>query len=390
VLGLKLAYRNIMGAGLRTWLNVIVLSITYVLIIWHQGFFSGMLREGERNMIKDDVAGGQYWYKGHDPYDPVSIEESHGILPPRIRRLVDKNSAAPILIRPAAIYPNGRMQSILIKGIDPGQKILDIPAKGLETDHSTFPVMIGKRMAGSNRLKIGDDVTIRLRDSHGTFDAVLGEIVQIMDTQVATIDTGQLWVPLRRLQEITRMENEATIVVVGTDITGLKDSGDWGFKDQDFLLKDLNEMVISKRVSAGIMYSILLFLAMLAVFDTQVLAIFRRRKEIGTLIALGMTRMDVISIFTFEGMLHGILAIGAGAIYGIPLLIISARKGFPLPQATDSYGFALSQRLFPYYTVSLVLITVISIMITVTIVSFLPTKKIARLKPTDALKGKIS
>ena len=36
----------------------------------------------------------------------------------------------------------------------------------------------------------------------------------------------------------------------------------------------------------SIMYFILLFLAMLAIFDTQILAIFRRRKEIGTLISL--------------------------------------------------------------------------------------------------------
>jgi len=49
-------------------------------------------------------------------------------------------------------------------------------------------------------------------------------------------------------------------------------------------------------------------MALLAVFDTQVLAIFRRRKEMGTLMALGMTRWDIISLFTLEGSLLGILA----------------------------------------------------------------------------------
>ena len=34
----KLAFRNLMGAKLRTWLNIIVLSMAYVIIIWQQGF----------------------------------------------------------------------------------------------------------------------------------------------------------------------------------------------------------------------------------------------------------------------------------------------------------------------------------------------------------------
>ena len=33
----KLAYRNLVGAGLRTWLNAFVLSLAYVIIIWHSG-----------------------------------------------------------------------------------------------------------------------------------------------------------------------------------------------------------------------------------------------------------------------------------------------------------------------------------------------------------------
>jgi hypothetical protein len=34
---IKLAYRNLIGAGLRTWLNVIVLSFSFVVIIWMKG-----------------------------------------------------------------------------------------------------------------------------------------------------------------------------------------------------------------------------------------------------------------------------------------------------------------------------------------------------------------
>jgi len=56
----------------------------------------------------------------------------------------------------------------------------------------------------------------------------------------------------------------------------------------------------------------------------------------------------------------------------------------------EEYGFALTTRLFPLYTAWLVGGTILIIMLTVTIVSYLPSRKISRLKPTDALKGKMT
>jgi len=390
MLEFKLAYRNIRGAGLKTWLNVSVLSLAYVLIIWHQGFFSGMLRHGSRAMIDEEVAGGHYWHRNYDPYDPLSYDDSHGLIPEKLAGLIQDKKATPILIRQAAIYPDGRMQTVLLRGIDHAQKILKLPSDELVIEGDDLPVLIGRRMAKSTGLDIGDYVTIRWRDANGTFDALEGKIVEIMNTDVPTIDKGQLWIPLGVLEEMTGLKGEATIIVVDRDVTGQSDVADWRFKGHDFLLRDIIELVKSKRVGGSILYAVLLFLAMLAIFDTQVLSVFKRRKEIGTLIALGMTRLQVITLFTLEGAMHGILAIGIAAIYGIPLIAFTAKYGIGLPQATESYGFALAERLFPVYSVALVVGTVLIVMVAVTIVSFLPVRKISKLKPTDALKGKIS
>jgi len=60
-----------------------------------------------------------------------------------------------------------------------------------------------------------------------------------------------------------------------------------------------------------------------------------------------------------------------------------------MPEGVD-YGFALGEKLFPVYSVGLVLGTIILVLMVTTIVSFLPTRKIAKLKPTDALRGRMS
>jgi putative ABC transport system permease protein len=138
------------------------------------------------------------------------------------------------------------------------------------------------------------------------------------------------------------------------------------------------------------MYIFLLSLAMLAIFNTQVLSIFRRRKEMGTMMAMGFTRFKVIQLFTLEGAMHSVLAAIIAAIYGIPFLVWFSKTGWALPEATEDFGFALGEKLFPVYSVGLVLGTVVLVLMVTTIVSFLPTRKIAKLKPTDALRGKMS
>jgi len=47
----KLALRNLLGAGLRTWLNVVVLSFSFVAIIWTQGLYEGMNDQARRASV---------------------------------------------------------------------------------------------------------------------------------------------------------------------------------------------------------------------------------------------------------------------------------------------------------------------------------------------------
>ena len=386
----KLAYRNLVGAGLRTWLNIIVLSMAYVIIIWQQGLLDGWNRQALRDMIDWEIGGGQYWHQQYDPYDPFSIEESHAPVPAALASAFSGQVVAPILIAQATIYPQGRMQSCLLKGIGPGQTVLSLPTADLQTDIPEIPVLIGTRMAKSANLHMGDLFTVRWRDANGTFDAAEAKVVRIMKTSVATVEMGQLWLPIKRLQRMMQMPGEATIIVTGQ---GAKETGPlpgWIFRDLTFLSQDLADMIKMKKAGGYILYIVLLSLALLAIFDTQVLAIFRRSREIGTLIALGMTRGAVIRLFTFEGAMHGILAAIFAAVYGIPLLSLQAVRGFAMPEAVDSFGLAIAERIYPVYSAGLIVGTTLIVMIAVTIISFMPTRRIAKLNPTDAIKGKVS
>lgn len=387
----KLAFRNMIGAGMKTWLNAGVLSMAFVVIIWSQGLYQGMDIEVSRTMIDAYYGGGQLWAEGYDPFDPFTLQDAHRPISGPLQTLVDQGQATPLLFVQGTIYPNGRLLPTLLKGIDPGQKLLAIPSAVLKAGDHEIPALVGSRMAESSGLRKGDVVTVRWRDARGTFDARDIEIAEVFSTKVQAIDSGQIWVPLQALQAMAAMPSEATIVVTANDAGTHPAVAGWTFRDLGYLLKDVKDLVRGKSIGASILYTLLLFLALLAIFNTQLLSIWRRRKEIGTMMAMGLTRWRVIGLFTWEGALSGVLAALIGAVYGIPLLAYTAAKGFGFGKGQmDKFGFAIGDRLYPTYSAGLILGTTILVFIAATVISFIPTRKIAKLKPTEALRGKVS
>ncbi len=386
MLAFKLAIRNLIGAGLRTWLIVAVLSFSFVVIIFYNGIIDGWNRQGRRDTIDWEIGTGQFWTPGFDKYDPFTYEKAHQPVTGKALKLVSDRNATPILFEQAVIYPQGRMQSVVLKGIDPNQNILKLPTSSLKTGKEMYPAIIGKRMAKTANLKEGDHVLVRWRDKNGTFDAHELTIKKIFNCDVPPVDNGQIYLPLDLLEKMTGMKNEATLLVTGNHFKDEKLSG-WIFKDRRFLLADLEAIIQAKKGGGIVLEGLLLLIALLAIFDTQVLSIFKRQKEIGTYIALGMSRWQVVGVFTVEGATHSLLAALAGAIYGIPLFWYIGKSGISF--GTPDMGITIAKTIYPYYGIQLIITTIVLVVLSATIVSYLPSRKIARMNPTEALRGKI-
>ena len=190
-----------------------------------------------------------------------------------------------------------------------------------------------------------------------------------------------------KLWQITGLENQASYFIVKDDFNKAAFPY-WKFKSKESLLKNLKELIDQKKAGQSFIFGLLLAIALLAIFDTQILSIFRRQKEIGTYIALGMTRLKVVRLFTVEGSVYSILALLIGSIYGVPFFIYMAKAGFPIPPADQKMGIALADVIYPVYGLKLIFSTILTVIISATIVSYLPARKIAKLNPVLALKGK--
>ena len=396
----KIAIKNLIGARLRTFLNVFVTSISFFVILFISGMYDGMRQYAKQTTIDTEIAGGSYWHPNYDPLDPMSFEESHSPIPDNVKNLIDSKEAFPILVSQASIYPNGRMMPVIMKGISPEQSIINMegnntdkvnPTKMLANqDEIEIPVLIGSGMAEKAQLKEGDTFTIRWLDSEKTYDAMEGTVIHIMNTENFKLDIGTIWIPIKTAQSMLEIEDEATYVTYNKNIEQLKNSGDWLHRDVNYLISDIEAAIEADKPGNQILFMILLSLTALGIFNAKGLAIFRRGREIGTLMALGMTRSRVVGLFTLEGALNSFLATAMTVIVFGPVLWYFGEKGIPLPMNYSEMGLMIAKRLIPVYSVGLILTTTILIAIIVLLVSYLPSRKISKMKPTDALRGKIT
>ena len=389
----KIAMKNLLGAKLRTWLNVFVTAISFFMIIFISAMYDGMREHAMQVSIDTEIAGGAYWHPEYDPLDPMTFEDAHSVPPDAVRALVDQKKAIPVLVSQASIYPNGRIMPVIMKGINPEQNIVNMPTQMLaNNDEITIPVLIGQGMANDAKLKVGDSFTIRWLDADRTYDADEGIVVHIMDTENFKLDMGHIWVPLEKAQAMLAMEGEATYVTYAEGLSIVENKGDWVPRDVKYLIRDMEALIKADEPNAAIMYIILLALAAMGIFNAQVLSIFRRGKEIGTLMALGMTRSRVVGLFTLEGGLNAFLAVIMTVILFGPVLWYFGVYGINLgiDYSEGQMGLIIAKRLIPVYSIGLLITTTIIVSIIVLIVSYMPSRRIARMKPTDALRGKVA
>ncbi|MEF3693927.1 MAG: FtsX-like permease family protein, partial [Candidatus Cloacimonadota bacterium] len=296
----------------------------------------------------------------------------------------------PILLTQAVAYPQGRMMPTLLKGIPASQNLLKLPTQVLsEEDGGLIPALIGTTLAKTMKLEEGDLIAVRLKDASGVFNAMDLYIAQVMRSPVPAVDGGAIWVDLQRLQEAMSAPTAASQIVLSDPSLNDLAGGAWVYKSRKELMKDFNDVLKTELASQSLLFGLFLFLAMLAIFDTQILALFKRRKEIGTLAALGMTERQIIWLFTAEGLLYLFYATLISTVLGLPLFLWFGIKGWILPDNYSEFGMVgFTETIYFKYPVWLVLLLLGVMFFTTALASWLPTLRIARLKPTEALRGK--
>ena len=372
---------------MRSFLNVLVTALAMVAVVFNLSLYNGFQDQAVRNMVSTDVAGGHYRMPDFDLLAPMEWEDQTFKTPDALS-ILPSSDTAEVLVLQGQIFPNRRLFPVQLRGMDMQQTLLDLPLNKLEEWKApvddVIPIIIGKQMAGKSHLHIGDGVVLRWRDRFGAVDALDARVVDVVPLINPRIDQGVVWMRLDHLRKITQREGEVSWVAVkefkGT-IAGTQ------FQVPEILLKDILDLIRQDRKYAVIIWVILIFLAGISVFNTQYLNIFKRQREIGTLMAFGMPPGRVVRLFTVEGSLAAFSAVLVALVLGTIILGWFQSVGLDVSHLAESQ-IPIRENIFLKIKPVEVVLSMVVIVTIMILVAWFPVRKISKVNPTEALRGR--
>ncbi|MZH03291.1 MAG: FtsX-like permease family protein [Nitrospinae bacterium] len=382
-----IANKNFYRQGLRAFLNVLVTELSIIALIFMLSLLNGFQAQATRNLVSTDVGGGHYRVPGLDILTPTEWED-YTMTVPHVLKSLPNTDRAEVLVQQGQLYPNRRLFPVQLRGIEMEQSLLSLPLAGLkkydDRPGDMIPAVVGVKMARKAHLKQGDTVVLKWRDKGGAVDARDVLIVDVGDIVNPRVDDGVVWLRLDHLRSMTDRDNEVSWVAVREYLGPV--SG-YEFHGVELLMSDLLALLRQDRINSKILWGILMVLVCTSVFNTQILNIFKRQKEIGTLVALGMEPGRIVRIFTLEGVLAALWALVLAVLLGVPFFIWFQGVGFDVTHLSEA-SFPIRETIYPDYQPREILISVLIVLVLIVFSAWVPVKKIIRLDPTLALRGR--
>jgi putative ABC transport system permease protein len=109
--------------------------------------------------------------------------------------------------------------------------------------------------------------------------------------------------------------------------------------------------------------------------------VLERVREIGTMMALGIRRGYILSLFVLEGAFIGALGALTGLAIGVVIVSIAARIGIPI----NAPGSTLKFMLHPFLTQAFLVKAFLFTSLGSAVVSLWPSYRASRMRPVEAL-----
>jgi lipoprotein-releasing system permease protein len=245
-------------------------------------------------------------------------------------------------------------------------------------------VLIGRVLAERLGLQVGDAVLLEVAGQGRRY-----RVSAVYETGVSDIDRVRVYLHLTEARSLLKRPGGASFVQVGLHDAARapKDAAHmsevlghsvvpWQVREKTWL-----EVFRALRYSSAITVSTIILISGLGMFNTLVMIVMEKTKEIAILRSMGYTRRDIARIFLWLGVIILVAGtvlgclLGAGITYGVSKLPIRIRGIF----STDNFVVAWS---IWHYVAATVTATVI-----VMTAALIPARRAARLEPGDIIRG---
>lgn len=264
-------------------------------------------------------------------------------------------------------------------------------------------VVLGAKLADKLGAGLGDELVVVTQASDGSLGNDLYTIKGTVMTGQTAMDRSGVWIHISDLQDLLVLPDAAHELLVQskrgyTDAAAFTEEYKGRLGEQpDLLVQSWQEaspptdqMFQMSAATKGVMLVFVFGLAAFGVVNTMVMSVFERTRELGVAIAVGMRPRQVVRMILLESVMLGVLAAGAGGLFGGLLDGLLVHYG--LPMSTDSGG-ALSMggvtfgdRLYGVINPADIVMVLVSVVVVSALASLWPAWRASRLRPVDAMR----
>jgi lipoprotein-releasing system permease protein len=380
---LFIAIRHLTSRRRQTLFSVLAVGLAVLLLMWSQAVMVGFTEEMYSKTVDRMM-----------PHVTVEPQEGDDYIHLYRKLIEDINEIdgvigiSPVLTGPATFEYKGKnknvvMQGIRVEGHDSVMYINDDIIEGSFRDLEVSPntVVVGDALAEKLDVEIGDTIDASFPEANPANLKVVG----IYDSGTPMDETLAI-TSLSTAQDFLDVSNVVTTILVRVDdreraqaISNRIDTIGYpasGWKETN---PEIIQTLKMEGISNAITLSLIVIIASFGIVSTLFMVVMEKTKEIGMLMAMGVSRRSILIIFVMESGILGLLGALMGVILGATLAIYmgSYDYGFEVMPGISSIPFVVRIQDAAIIVLFTFLLNLIA--------GIYPASRASKLKPVEAI-----
>lgn len=405
----KLAWRNIRRNTRRSILSMTAVAIAAMTFVFMFSLIEGMKQDVAHNLqtfVTGEVRIRHKEFEKYEHLNPLHLGiEEYTNLTSRLDEVEAVDKISPRIKFPTAIYKEGNTFRAQGMGVDfereaAYQELEQYVVKGRLPHNGANEVLVASGLAKEMQLDIGDNFTLLTQTRGRGMNAITFEITGISHYDFEGLNSAFFQAPIDRVQYFLRMDNSATEILLKLNE---------GYSAEEFaarlgsqlsawnrpqlearMWKDISQTYSFVMMADAIYFIIALMFFLLGstvIINTMMMTIYERRKEIGTISAMGMTGSEVVRLFFLEAFYIAALGSVVGVVVGTGVTYPLSIYGLNFGASMQGVDFEMSTMLKPVLNLKSTLFVFVYSTFIASAASFIPSRKSAKIEPVEALRA---
>lgn len=405
---LRLAWRNIFRHRRRTVITFAAIAVGLGAMIMMDGMMGGFEVWAVRSFIAMESGHLKLHSTGYRdrerdlPVD-IAIENPAAVMARLAEAGFDR--ATPRILFPTELGTGAEQLPVIGIGIDlaTDPRVFEYPDA---LERGRWPegrgeMLLGQELARDLAVDTGAYLTLVVRTRAESWNALDFTVTGLLGTGSMLVDANAAIIPLEDADELMMMNGAVTEVAVRLARRddapaardriaelGLAGIETWTWRD---LGQDIFDVTDTKGAAAFMVMLVVVIIAAVGIINTMLMAVMERTREIGALRALGLGRLEVVTLFLYEGGFIGMFgsllgcALGIVATWLFGLLRIDMTE---MVAGLGGSGAVMPVRMVLYTELDwafVLQVFIFGILVSLA-ATLLPARRAARIRPAEALR----